>query len=278
MAREFSLGEGDENVGSKNDSFKPAAGKYRFSVIGYKDLDPTTGCPLDSKGLPVGKPDFRSANQIYAPGVGAIQVPEDADGNADPRFAEYDQNKKIAEKVGMVIAVWPVDSEGGIANYTKAAKGAKILPFVFSSTDFSKTFRPCFPKDRKTNRALSPLVQDVMLDVANNKYKSRTFSAAQKDPDADEKVIEHSASMIQVMWHDEALRPLLLGLFKAADAKLKALDSVMGKNLTLSQLKEAVVAAAQRANGDQAAGPKTGAKAGVGGSVELDSDIDNMIQ
>ena len=155
---DFSMGEGDENVGKRSKRFQAETGRtYRVSFVAFSKYDEATGLPTEDALI-----RYAGCDRIYLKGVGNILVDV---GNA-ASMAEFGQFK---QSVATVICVWPTDKDGEIdvASY-QAGKNFMVQPWVFAADKYAVI--------KISNKKFSLRKTDLSLACSDGTYQKMTFS------------------------------------------------------------------------------------------------------
>lgn len=122
---EFTMGDGDNDVGSKREKLKFEQGKsYRISVANWPAKD--DGSFDWSKA-----PRFIRGYQAYADGVGYLLTDKEGTG-----FQFLGVTPK--EKIATVAILWPTNSQGDVdTTRIKDNAECKVLPWIFSPDKYA---------------------------------------------------------------------------------------------------------------------------------------------
>ena len=222
---DFSMGEGDENVGKRSKRFSAETGRtYRVSFVVFSKYDDDTGLPTEDALI-----KYAGCDRIYLKGVGNILV--NAENAA--AMAEFGTAK---QSVATVICVWPTDKDGelDVTSYT-AGKGFTVQPWVFAAEKYAviKLSNKKFPL-RKT---------DLSLACSDGTYQKMTFSP------------ENESLLLKYLGSD---KPQYVAIAKKiiADARalIPSLNGELATKMTPQQIREKLGGATPNAGGNEGGG------------------------
>jgi len=204
----FEFDSGDDNLGGDIRAWKAKEGeKYHISVVWWPGSE--EGTPdLDAKS-----PRFSGALRHYKAGVGYFLN----------KGAEYTKlaAEKPSQAIVTIIALWPINSKGQVDKARLMEKEYDIRPWVFSRQKYGIL---------KTRHAEFPLGEhDLKIKCEDTQYQSLDISPAKNN------LFRQLQSSTE-----PKLKEVFEDIVKKAQELITDIDSHMGRDMTLDELREAL--------------------------------------
>jgi hypothetical protein len=215
---DFSIGEGDDNIGQRAKRFKAEGGRtYRatfcwFSVKTEDGWDDEIAIDDEGNLHPEAQIRFTGCERVYKENVGYFLY-------KGPTYAQFGQPKQV---VATILCVWPTDKEGDLDAASFAnGKGHVVQPWVFSTDKYNNI--------KKSHKRFNLLEHDMAMSCPPDgaQYQKLTFTP-------------ENESLFRKLLASEKpqFKAVAMQILKEARACAATIHREMASDLTLDQIRE----------------------------------------
>jgi hypothetical protein len=243
---EIGIGEGDEKIGDKTESYKAnKKEKHRVSLALWDGYD---GDDFGVDNLDQPTPKFLVAKRVYVEGAGYVIV-------TSPEILKV-AGKEPRKCVGTVIVKWPTNPDGTINTDMFKAGKYQVLPWVFGPDKYQKI-------TSQQSASGWPL----------GKHDLTVFMTSGKDEKyQDFEVNVTNDNLFRKLLGNPKAKPMIDQLMGKIQACVPELKKVMGRILTPDELREKM--GRSGGGGGSSDGPVD--SAGMSSGEDVDSMLDEM--
>lgn len=203
--QQFSFGDGDSNVGTRNKPWKADAGRtYRFSFLWWKGLD--EGKPdLDTVA-----PLFAGAQTNFIPGVGYIV-------NKGAEYTKLAGGEAPRMRIATVIVVWPTDKAGAVDKNALARGDYEVYAWVISGDKYNtlKSINNEFPFGS----------HDCLATCSDATYQKMTFTPSKE-------------SYLRLILGNPKMDAFAKDMIEKAQGIVGSISDFVGREMTVQQVRE----------------------------------------
>jgi len=215
---DFSIGEGDEEVGKRAKRFKAEGGRTYRATFCWFSVKTATGwddeLAIDEKGNLHSDAQIRftGCERGYVEGVGYFLY-------NGPAYAEFGQPKQA---VATILCVWPTDKEGDLDAASFAnGKGYAVQPWIFSTDKYNNI--------KKAHKRFDLLDHDLAMSCPadGGQYQKLTFTP-------------ENESLFRKLLSSEKpqFKSVAMQILKSARAIGATIHAEMAREMTIDQIRE----------------------------------------
>lgn len=241
---EIGIGEGDDNIGDKTESYKAnKKEKHRVSLALWDGYD---GDEFTVKNLDQPTPKFLVAKRVFVEGAGYVIV-------TSPEILKI-SGQEPRKCVGTVIIKWPTNPDGTINTDMFKAGKYQVLPWVFGPGKYQKI-------TSQQSASGWPLGKhDLTVFITSDKEE--------KYQDFDVNVT--SDNLFRKLLENPKAKPMVTTLMSRVQDCVPELKKIMGRVMTPDELREKL----GKGGGGQNSGPVD--NAGMSSGEDIDNLLDDM--